>query len=144
MVYNIRNEPFWNDFHDGMAQSGWIRDGDFKYGRIWLYDGVVFDILYDLKNDPTEKDNIAFEKEHEQQLQKMKDMFDDLAASMVPADEPFCGNCLASGWLPPADYFVNNYITHGWCGNGLVNGVNQTELYNDPCTSGPCTPDYKV
>ena len=142
MVYNIRNEPYWNDYRNGTAVSGWIRDGDFKYGRIVLYDGVVFDILYDLKNDPTEKNNIAFEKKRK--LRKMKGMFDELAESMVPADEPFCVNCLGGGWLPPTEYFVNNYIVHGWCGNGQVNGVNQTELYNDPCTSGPCTPDYKA
>ena len=137
MVYNIRNEPYWNDFHDGMAQSGWIRDGNFKYGRIWLYDGVVFDILYDLKNDPTEKNNIAFG--FPTKLQEMKIMFDELAASMVPADEPYCPECLGDGWLPPATNFQNNYITHGWCG-----GINQTALYYDPCTSGPCTTKTKA
>ena len=60
MVYNFRNQIYWNDFKYGKALSGWIRDGDFKYGRVWIYDSSVFHILYDLKNDPTENDNVAF------------------------------------------------------------------------------------
>ena len=59
MVYNIRNQAYWYDFHHGQMISGWIRDADFKYGQIWVYDSVRFDILYDLENDPYEQYNVA-------------------------------------------------------------------------------------
>ena len=162
MVYNIRNEPFWNDFHHGQKTSGWIRDGDFKYGQIWVYDSLRFDILYDLKNDPTEKYNVAIN--HPEQLKRMDDMFDELAQSMVPADEPTCSLFC---FMPPmkaldgvtfnlttkAPIFDDAILKEGWCGNmdmGIgveytitigktVKKVKQWPLYYDPCTSGPCS-----
>ena len=165
MVYNIRNQHFWNDFHHGSKISGWIRDGDFKYGQIWVYDSVRFDILYDLKNDPYEKYNVAFE--HLEQIKIMSDMFDDLKQSMVPADEPTClpGGCT----MPPLQaldgvtykdvdgkqvpVIDDAFLKEGWCGNPDVDiGVKYTimegrevktvlqwPLYYDPCTSGPCS-----
>jgi len=155
MVYNIRNEPFWNDFHHGQKTSGWIRDGDFKYGQIWVYDSVRFDILYDLKSDPTEKFNVAVD--HPEQLKKMSDLFDDLAQSMVPADEPTCadGTC----YMPPGRFFdgvgADRILKEGWCGypdvdigvsytiteghDGEKKTIKQWPLYYDPCTSGPCS-----
>jgi len=159
MVYNIRNQAYWNDFHHGQMISGWIRDGDFKYGQIWVYDSVRFDILYDLKNDPYEKYNVA--KKYPEQVRKMQDMFDDLAQSMVPADEPTCS---PSCFMPPIEYldnvkvkldddgkevpdFTEAFLKDGWCGNtdmewytipGTSNVVKQWPLYYDPCTSGPC------
>ena len=165
MVYNIRNEPFWNDFHHGQKTSGWIRDGDFKYGQIWVYDSVRFDILYDLKSDPYEKFNVAVD--HPEQLKKMSDLFDDLAQSMVPADEPTCGDC----FMPPVKFldgvtfkdvngtkvpnFADAILKEGWCGypdvdigveytiteghGGKKKTIKQWPLYYDPCTSGPCS-----
>ena len=164
MVYNIRNQHYWNDFHHGRMVSGWIRDGDFKYGQVWIYDSMRFDILYDLKNDPTEKYNVAMD--HPEQLKKMKDMFDELAQSMVPADEP---TCTPSCFMPPmksldgVDFkdvngiktpiFDDAILKEGWCGNmdmdigveytitigKTVKKVKQWPLYYDPCTSGPCS-----
>ena len=132
MVYNFRNQVYWNDFKYGTALSGWIRDGDFKYGRVWIYDSAVFHILYDLKNDPTENDNVAFK--YPEQLTAMQSMFDDLASSMVEADEPTATPTI----FPPTDFLefdVNGkaYLKSGWCGND-----GQQPLYYDPCTSGPC------
>jgi len=155
MVYNIRNEPFWNDFHHGQKTSGWIRDGDFKYGQIWVYDSVRFDILYDLKSDPTEKFNVAVD--HPDQLKKMSDLFDDLAQSMVPADEPTCAD--GACFMPPRKFLdgvgADAILKEGWCGypdvdigerytiteghGGEKKTIKQWPLYYDPCTSGPCS-----
>ena len=139
--------------------SGWIRDGDFKYGQIWVYDSVRFDILYDLENDPYEQYNVA--KNYPDQVKKMQDIFDEYAKSMVPADEP---NCFPSCFSAPANYLENvksktdedgntvpdfseAWLREGWCGNtdeewysipDTNTVVKQWPLYYDPCTSGPC------
>ena len=68
------------------------------------------------------------------QLKTMQDMFDDLASSMVEADEPTATPTI----FPPTDFLeldVNEkaYLTSCWCGND-----GQQPLYYDPCTSGPC------
>jgi len=159
MVYNIRNQAYWNDFHHGQMISGWIRNGSFKYGQIWVYDSVRFDILYDLQNDPTEKYNVA--KNHPAEVENMQKLFDDLAQSMVPADEP---TCFPSCFMPPIAYldgmtmkdingtmvpsFDEAILKDGWCGNtdmewytieATNTTVKQWPLYYDPCTSGPCS-----
>ena len=53
----------------------------------------------------------------------MKALFDELAESMVPADEPF--------GVPPNVYINDGYLADGWC--------KEEDLYFDPCTSGPCS-----
>ena len=119
MVYNIVSQTSWNTMPwDGKKVSGWVRDGWWKYGRIPLYEGTTFHILYDLEIDPTEENNIAYE--FPDRLQYMKDLFDKLAATAVPADEPPLATSLGRG----------KQYTSGWC--------NESQLYYDPCNSGPC------
>ena len=119
IVYNIRKQKIWNTLFPMFKTSGWIRDGDWKYGRFWLYEGIEFHVLYDLSNDPTETQNVAFE--NSDQLNTMKALFDELAESMVTADEPLG---------VAQDVYINDgYLADGWC----------EDLYFDPCTSGPCS-----
>ena len=119
MVYDIGSQTSWNTMPwDGKQVSGWVRDGWWKYGRIPLYESTTFHILYDLEIDPTEENNIAYE--FPDRLQNMKALFDKLAATAVPADEPPLATSL--GW--------GKQYNSGWC--------NESQLYYDPCTSGPC------
>ena len=121
IVYNIRNQKIWNTLFPSFKTSGWIRDGNWKYGRFWLYEGIEFHVLYDLLNDPTETQNVAFNNPG--QLTTMKELFDELAKSMVIADEPL--------GVPPNVYINDGYLADGWC--------KEEDLYFDPCTSGPCS-----
>ena len=72
-------------------------------------------------NDPTETQNVAFNNPG--QLTTMKELFDELAKSMVIADEPL--------GVPPNVYINDGYLADGWC--------KEEDLYFDPCTSGPCS-----
>ena len=72
-------------------------------------------------NDPTEQQNVAFD--NTDQLNTMKALFDELAESIVPADEPF--------GVSPNVYINDGYLADGWC--------KEEDLYFDPCTSGPCS-----
>ena len=122
-VYNIRKQFLWNTITPEKHLSGWIRDGDWKYGRLPVYEGIELHVLYDLSKDPTEQHNVAFE--NPTQLNTMKALFDELAESMVPADEK----------VPalPKVYVHNGSPLENWC--------KEEDLYFDPCTSGPCIGD---
>ena len=109
--------------------SGWIRDGDWKYGRLPVYEGIELHVLYDLSTDPTETTNVFLKKPT--QLNKMKALFDELAESMVPADEP--------ADVPPSVY-IDGYPSVGYAAD---NWCTDEDLYYDPCTSGPCIDNPK-
>ena len=121
-VYNIRKQFLWNTITPEKHLSGWIRDGDWKYGRLPVYEGIELHVLYDLSKDPTEQHNVAFE--NPTQLNTMKALFDELAESMVPADEP--------AGVPPG-VFIDGYPSVGYAKDNWCK-----DLYFDPCTSGPC------
>ena len=109
--------------------SGWIRDGDWKYGRLPVYEGIELQVLYNLSKDPTETTNVFLEEPA--QLKKMKKLFDELAGTMVPADEP--------AYVPP-EVYIDGYPDVGYAAD---NWCTDEDLYYDPCTSGPCIDNPK-
>ena len=86
--------------------EGAIRDGDWKYLREAESPYWANEVLYNIKNDPTESTDLS--ETWTSVTKTMRDLFDELASSMVPDTDPDAveGN-------PYVD--DDEYVRSGWC-----------------------------